>query len=370
MYSGVKCLAVYNGGLYAGGVFNQTGTTSLSNIAKWNGSSWISVGSGFTSNPSTVLALCTYNNELHAGGNMGGGYNGIAKWIGTSWLSVGTGIQHTGGSGGLVSDLKVHNNLLYVGGQFNSGNGVVSQNLISYNGTNFVSIGAGVAGSYGITKMGVFQTDLIIAGGFTAVNGTSFKNIARYNGTSWTSFGTGVGIAGGGSFETQPIQEYNNRMIVGGFFTTEGSTSVNSITQWDGAAWLTMGSGITGYVASLVSYNNVLYAAGKFTNAGGITVKNIARWSEAGVGINEIVFDEKATAFPNPTNGNVSILLSNTESKIKTISLLNAQGSVILITNDVNSSQYQLNIESYPIGIYFIKIVTNTEIIIKKLIKN
>jgi len=39
-------MAVYNGNLYVGGTFTQTGSLYASNIAMWNGSSWSLVGNG------------------------------------------------------------------------------------------------------------------------------------------------------------------------------------------------------------------------------------------------------------------------------------------------------------------------------------
>lgn len=363
IYSGVKCLAIHNGELYAGGSFNLSGSTSLSNVAKWNGSGWVAIGAGFTS---SVFSLCSFNNELYAGGFLSFGNNGIAKWNGSSWVNVGTGMQSSSSSsgGGLVRDMKVYNNLLYIGGQFYSGNGVASPNLITYNGTNFVSIGTGVSSSYGITKMGYYQTDLVIAGEINSVNGTSAKNIARFNGTNWSAFGTGVGVTSGAN-QVQPVQEYNSSLIVGGFFNTPTS----SIAQWDGNNWMAMGTGITGYVASLATYNNVLYAGGKFTNAGGITVKNIAQWSEAGVGIIDYASNENALIYPNPTNDYITINVKPNNTEIKTITIFNTLGSVVAKYNEVNENQTKIDLSQISTGVYFVEIKTENEIITEKIIK-
>jgi len=363
IYSGVKCLAIHNGELYAGGSFNLSGSTTLSNIAKWNGTAWVGVGSGFTS---SVFSLCSFNNELYAGGFLSFGNNGIAKWNGSSWTNVGTGMQSSSSSsgGGLVRDMKVYGNLLYIGGQFYSGNGVASPNLITYNGTNFVSIGSGISSSYGITKMGYYQTDLVIAGEINSVNGTSVKNIARYNGTSWSAFGTGVGVTGGAN-QVQPVQEYNGSLIVAGFF----NTPTNSIAQWDGTNWISMGTGIIGYVASLASYNNVLYAAGKFTNAGGVKIKNIARCSEQGAGVDDLSADKNISIFPNPSNGDATILLKDKNDIINSVTVYNSLGSKVYYNNEINSVETKLDLELFPAGIYLVKVEANNTSTITKVIK-
>ena len=62
----VRQLVVYNGELYAAGYITGTGSgMPLSFIGRWNGSTWQAVGTG-TNGP--IHALCIYNGELYAGG--------------------------------------------------------------------------------------------------------------------------------------------------------------------------------------------------------------------------------------------------------------------------------------------------------------
>ncbi|HEY3243797.1 MAG TPA: hypothetical protein VGM03_10640, partial [Phycisphaerae bacterium] len=67
--SAVYALIGYNGELIAGGYFNTAGGTTAVRIARWNGSSWWSLGSGMNTNFGWVSALAVYNGELIAGGN-------------------------------------------------------------------------------------------------------------------------------------------------------------------------------------------------------------------------------------------------------------------------------------------------------------
>jgi len=72
------------GNLYIGGMFDAIGNTLATGVAKWNGSSWSSLGSGM----SPVYALAVLGNTLYAGGwfTMAGGtnVNYIAQWDGTN----------------------------------------------------------------------------------------------------------------------------------------------------------------------------------------------------------------------------------------------------------------------------------------------
>ena len=65
----VYATAVYDDGagpaLFVGGEFSVVGNVVASNIAKWDGRQWQSLGSGTNDN---VYALTVYNGELIAGG--------------------------------------------------------------------------------------------------------------------------------------------------------------------------------------------------------------------------------------------------------------------------------------------------------------
>src|SRR3989344_292288 len=99
--SSILSSSVYNGELYVGGFFNIAGGIPVNDIARWNGANWNSVGSGVSSlgSPlSFVYSLSVYNGELYTGGDFdtAGGIsaNNIAKWDGITWDSVGSGVNN------------------------------------------------------------------------------------------------------------------------------------------------------------------------------------------------------------------------------------------------------------------------------------
>ena len=173
----IAALAVYNGELYAGGAFIMAGENPASYIAKWNGVSWDSVGTGMNN---AVMALAVYNGELYAGGGFttAGGIpvNYIAKWNGTNWDSVGAGI----GSGvniGVLS-LAVYNGELYAGGEFTIAGGNPGNYIAKWNGTNWDSVGAGM--NIQVLSLAVYNGELYAGGYFTTAGGNPANYIAKW----------------------------------------------------------------------------------------------------------------------------------------------------------------------------------------------
>src|SRR5690606_3458961 len=110
------------------------GGTSANGIARWNGSSWSTLGSGVTNPPGggsvLVSALTVFDDgtgpALHVGGYFGlaGGQPAanLAKWTGSAWSPLGPGVAYNGSIGSQsVGVLHVHDDGagvgLWVGGQ-------------------------------------------------------------------------------------------------------------------------------------------------------------------------------------------------------------------------------------------------------------
>lgn len=131
----VHSFCVYNGSLYAGGMFEHSGSVDMHNLAMWNGTEWSSIGDigGAMMGQNVVSALCAYNGELFCGGNFGScgsmSANNLGKWNGTSWSNIGTGMD------GSVFSLAVYQNILYIAGSFSSAAGTPVNNIAEYAST-------------------------------------------------------------------------------------------------------------------------------------------------------------------------------------------------------------------------------------------
>jgi hypothetical protein len=160
----------YNKSLYAGGAFTQAGGNSANYIARWDGTSWETLGTGTDSYVMTSNAM---KGDLYVGGEFiyagGVAANHIAKWDGTSWNSLGYGVS----SWGRVSTIVDIGTNLYAGGSFTQAGEVVANNIAKWDGTAWLALGSGTDSPvYALTNIG---TDLYVGGSFTGAGGGGSK---------------------------------------------------------------------------------------------------------------------------------------------------------------------------------------------------
>jgi hypothetical protein len=308
--------------VYAGGYFTTAGSTSASNIAKWDGTTWSALGTGVNS---FVFALAFLGPDVYAGGDFHlAGHdslaNHIAKWNGTTWSALYNGLDN-----GDVYAFAVIGSDLYVGGEFTSfrlgASTFSARNLAKWNGT-WTTVGFGT--NKGVAALAVSGSDLIVAGKFDADSLNPGRHIAKWNGSAWSTLGAGtdapvyaVGIsgtnlyAGGGlqpseggpagrvarwdgstwsapgngtdaviqSLLLRPNGSGGNDVYVGGQFVTAGSVAARHIAKWNGTNWAALGAGTNGTVLALASSGADLYAGGSFTTAGILSAPRVAKWN-------------------------------------------------------------------------------------------
>jgi len=100
--SRVEALAVSGTNLYAGGTFTTAGNVTANNVARWDGTNWYSLGTttangvGGTTGGG-VGTLTSAGTNLYVGGSFtqagGQASSNIAKWDGTTWSSLGPGLN-------------------------------------------------------------------------------------------------------------------------------------------------------------------------------------------------------------------------------------------------------------------------------------
>jgi hypothetical protein len=294
IFGNVYALAVSGNDVYAGGQFTNAGGIVATNIAKWNGSSWSALGSGLSgpaSYPyygSSVFALAVLGSNVYAGGVFttagGSAVTNIAKWDGSSWSALGLGIPGSNvflfGSPA-VNALAVSGNNLYAGGFFNTAGGIPAANIAKWNGSSWSALGSGMD-TYGYVYALAASGSNVYAGGtFTTAGGIAASGIAKWNGSSWSALG--LGISGG---ELRSLAVSGTNVYAGGYFTTAGGIPANHIAKWDGNSWSAMGTGVsrqlgqyTPGVFGLALLGSNLYAGGAFSAAGESTASGIAKWA-------------------------------------------------------------------------------------------
>lgn len=407
--------------LYAGGNFSMSSGITTWGVAKWNGTSWDSLGHGLLNciySGTPVFSVIRYKNEIYEGGN------GMAKWNGTNWVSVGGGVSTNGGNGA-IGCFFILNNELYVGGVFDTAgniaaNGIAkwndtvwadvgafpnnnlfpagnpnriyaityyngeiyiggnfrdstgnTMNIARWNGTSWNAVGGGFhGGTDQIGDMTVYNNELYVSGSFTTAHGNVGNYIQKWNGTTWSDVGGGV------SFAIRKLTVFHNKLYAGGVFSFAGGIPAQCIATWDGTNWCNLGSSYISDVSAICEYNDSLYIGGGFITIDTDTLNRIAKWvggnytdtcGHINVGINEIAHNTELEIYPNPVNDIINIDVND----FKNTYLIIYDNIGRLVTKQkLITKTTQLNIASLSKGMYFLQLQNEDKILNKKLIKD
>jgi hypothetical protein len=246
--------------LYAGGEFTMAGPVPVNHVAKWNGTTWIALGSGLDGPIKPwVYALAVFDDgtgpALYAGGNftVAGStpVNHIAKWNGSTWAPLGNGTD------GMVNALAVFNGALYAGGQFSMAGTAAASNVAKWNGQTWSALGGGVNNN--VSALTVYDDGhgpaLYAGGAFTTAGQVSASHIAKWNGTTWTPLATGTDDA------VWALTVFNDgtgsALYAGGVFRNAGGGTADRVARWNGTAWAPVGpAGWDGTIGALTVYNH------------------------------------------------------------------------------------------------------------------
>lgn len=186
-----------SGDLYIVGDFTTVNGITCNGIAKrTSGGTWSAVGSGINTATETINRVISVGEDIYIGGKFatvnGVTVNSVAKYSGGTWYALGTGaaiISGTVNVSGLEYDPR--RNRIYITGAFSSFNGVVTEGVGYWNGSQFISLSSymGSTSSYGQTKYAGLDRNgnlYIMMFGSTNLGGKRFpgKGI-RYIGGNW-----------------------------------------------------------------------------------------------------------------------------------------------------------------------------------------
>lgn len=267
----VLALAEFGGELIAGGSFASAGATQVSNIARWDGTSWHPLGDGVNG---AVRALLVRDGVLYAGGDFtragSAAAAGLASWSGGSWSRV------AGDLDGPVTCLALYDGDLVAGGGFSRGGNVPLSGIGRVDGDAWSPLGTGV--DDWVQALAADGPHLYAGGYFTHAGGDSAVYVARWDGGAWTSLGLGREVPGGAVFA---LAVHDGSLYAGGRFTEIGLSDAPYLARWDGRAWVAPAERIQGGVAAdpavyaLASFRGQLIAGGSFELAGRCVVHHI-----------------------------------------------------------------------------------------------
>jgi hypothetical protein len=377
----VNAIIKYLDTLYIGGEFTGIGNNdTIRNIAKWNGNNWEYITEF---NLGYILDFKIYNNELYAFGGFDTfgniSSNGLIKYNGYEWNSVFNlpKIDTIYNASNQIYCISYFENELYVGGNFHSNNPENEINdIIKYNGTEWVSVGDGLKGaSAWVNNMIIYKGDLIVAGYFSKFDGNAGDNIMKWDGEKWSELfpSDSIDFSSG---QVMDLKIKNDELYISGSFGINGFGE--KILKWDGHNLCAFGGDFNNNVYSMGFYRDTLYV-GCGTMIDSLQVNRIAKW----IGGND--FDtcsvlqsvpqinnelNNLIIYPNPTNGEFNIKL-NSEIPLETeITIFSINGSKLFEKQFYQTNEIKINNLHLEKGVYFVKIKTDEFVITKKLIIN
>ncbi len=245
-------MTVWNGRLYVGGgVVNQPPTIAgmpWAGFASWNGTTWATHASSMGGFSPYIAAQQVFNDgggeAIYAGGRFSaidgvGGTSLIARFNGTSWSSVGGGLTSLSANFGLEGATLFDDGsgeALFVAGYafFPPGGGAT--NVAKWNGQSWAALG-GQIGTGRLTSIAAFDDG---TGETLYVGGTAMPQInyiARWQGGQWVPLGggvTGPGIPPSTFPSVFGLGIWDGKLYAGGNFTQVNNVGANGIAAWAG----------------------------------------------------------------------------------------------------------------------------------------
>lgn len=270
-------------------------------IEKWTGQAWLPIGNGLGNlgkgysylpgcyalhafdpdgvgpqpNVLYVGSDCQYANKTLA--------NGIAKWDGKSFQSLGSGLNEPYDA--RITSIRTYDEdgdgpkppALFVAGNFTVIGGVSASGIARWDGLNWSPVGGSLLGGFSPYEKLLLETfdpdeagpvtdGLYLAGGFFSVGGVSAKFIARWNGINWSPLGAGTNKLVRALHVSRV--DGQRKLYVGGDFTTPGKY----VAAWNGQAWETLPDPNLGGIVALTTFDSdgpgpasaALYAAASY----------------------------------------------------------------------------------------------------------
>ena len=283
--------------LVVGGTFNTIDGQAINNIALWDGSTWQAVGGGTNSQVLGLLPIAGPNGttDLIAIGSFslagGTSVTGVARWNGTAWTRVGSALPSGMGSAQVFAIAQQQSGQLVISGRWGSS----VPNVAVLNETTNSWQGIGATLNQSPNALAVTADGSLYAGGpaFT-ISGTNVGGVVRWTGSGWERPGSGVN---GTVFALRALSD--GRLAVGGTFTNffAGIGTPGRIALWrrtgPATGWSELNTGVNGDVRSILELSDgTLIVGGAFDRAGSpqrfasrLARFNGTSWSGTGFGL-------------------------------------------------------------------------------------
>ncbi len=226
-YGHVTCVTQFQGDLIVGGLFDLAGTTTVTNVARWNGVSWSAMGDNLLGdewNSPPVENLSVIGGQLIATGNFriatGAPTNAVARWSGTAWEPLAAPLTSP-----LALDCQINAIIQYDGTIFIGGDDLDTaqgSSMARWNGSGWTFLPT------------VFHSvrDMEVLEGWLFAVGTGSSKVSI---VAKMDMGEGTILASGGGFTD--LCAHNGSLYLGGQFNQIEGQDVHMVGRWTGSSW-------------------------------------------------------------------------------------------------------------------------------------
>jgi hypothetical protein len=286
--SNVRSLEFSNNLVYAGGYFTTIGGQPRTYVAALDpvtglATSWAPQ----VENGVFALAVDAATNSIFIGGyfDAAGGQTRtrLARLATNTTAGLATPWTADLNTGGYIEDLELHNNILYVGGHFNTIGGITRYGIAALDPTkntaNVLTWNAGLENGDWVNDIEIQNTSLYMAGYFDSVNGTLRPTAASLNLTTGVLNSAWAPYANN---DVNVIASTPTSIFLGGAFSGVNSTEVTGVAVIDEATntiWPHTIDLNGGQVYAMTISGNTLFIGGQFSTVNGQSRKNLAAFN-------------------------------------------------------------------------------------------
>lgn len=178
-----------------------------------------------------------------------------------------------------VKSVVLQNGTVYIGGRFTLVNGTARSLLagIDFTTSAVTTWNPGCVG-YSINALATDGTNLYVGGEFIRFNAVTRPDLAAFDLATGNLTAMNIGVSGPFSAYPNTLLVHNNRLYIGGEFSTIGGITRNNAAAIDLATGTVTGwnPNANGYVSALAARNDTVYLGGVFFEMGNTARRHLA----------------------------------------------------------------------------------------------
>lgn len=341
------------------------------------------------SSDGNIIAIGASGNDVNDTINTSIGHARVYEFNGVNWVQMGDDIdgEAVNDHSGCSVSLSSNGTILAVGAKFNDGNIIDSNRghvrVYEYIGGDWVQLGNDIDGEatydwsgYSVS-LNYDGTVVAIGAYMNAGNGTGYGTghvrIYEYSMGNWFKKGGDIdGEAIDDWFGYSVSLDSTGSIVAIGAYRNDGNGDEAGhvrVFEYSATNWVQIGNDIdgeaagdySGYSVSLSSNGNTVAIGAPYNNING-SANNIGHVRVYGntSGINENKINTVVSVYPNPTSGIINV----ETDRIESIEILNIEGKQVY-----TGKETEIDLSKELDGIYIIKVITDKQVITKKIVK-